>query len=179
MSSISERYKKARSTKIRINHKNILQNSYKETEIDIKIKKIINILYADLFQDILIISRAQFINGVEKRLDKIISENYPEYITIKKSYIDNLKKEINSRYNNEYRLLKKSLDNFINNPKTSQFITNFTPHCQKCEKIAYHNCNNSLLHGKFIQINYINTNFVLCTQCHACYNGYGEYNQTA
>ena len=169
MSSISEKYKKARSTKIRINHKNILQDSYKENEIDLKIKKIINILYADLFQDILIFSRTQFINGVEKKLDKIISEHYPEYIIIKKSYIDNIKKEFNSRYNYEYRLLKKALDNFIKNPKTSQFITNFTPHCQKCEKIAYHNCNNSLLHGKFIQINIINNNFVLCTQCHVCY----------
>ena len=170
MSGISDKYKKAMSTRIRMNRKNILKDStYKENEVDLTIKKIINILYADLFKGILIMSRTQFIKGIENRLDQIISEQYPEYIIIKKSYINNLKNEINTRYANEYLSLKKALDNFNKNPQNFQFINNFTHHCQQCEKLAYHNCNNSILHGKFIQTNNINNNYVICVQCHVCY----------
>ena len=90
--------------------------------------------------------------NIENKLEKIISENYPEYITIKKSYIDTLKKDINNRYTNEYTLIKKTINNFAKNPKLFKYITNFIPHCQKCDKYAYHNCTTSLLYGKFIKI---------------------------
>jgi len=170
MSINKEKYKKVIPKKIRINHKNIIRfSSIKENETDFKIKKIINILYSDLFQQILIISRTNYLKNVEKKLDKIILEQYPEYITIKKEYIDSLKKEINSKYNNQYILLKKTINNFIKSPELFQFVTNFTPHCSKCDKIAYHNCINSLTYGKFIQVNSNNNDYVICTGCHLCY----------
>jgi len=170
MSINKEKYKKVIPKKIRINHKNIIRfSSIKENETDFKIKKIINILYSDLFQQILIISRTNYLKNVEKKLDKIILEQYPEYITIKKEYIDSLKKEINSKYNNQYILLKKTINNFIKIPELFQFVTNFTPHCSKCDKIAYHNCINSLTYGKFIQVNSNNNDYVICTGCHLCY----------
>lgn len=170
MSINKEKYKKVIPKKIRINHKNIMRfSSLKENETDLNIKKVINILYSDLFQHILIISRTNYIKNVEKKLDKIILEHFPEYITIKKAYIDRLKKEINSKYINEYILLKKTMNNFIKSPKLFQIVNNFTPHCPKCDKCAYHNCINSLTYGKFIQVNSNNSDYVICTGCHFCY----------
>ena len=62
-------------------------------------------LYSDAFKDILINSRTLFYKIIDKKFNKIISKKYSEYIIIKKSFIDNLKKEINLKYITEYQLL--------------------------------------------------------------------------
>ena len=165
MSNLTEKHKKLAQKKIKIKYQNIRYSTLKENETDIKIKKIINFLYLDKFQEILIIPKSQYMQNIENKLEKIISENYPEYITIKKSYIDTLKKDINNRYTNEYTLIKKTINNFAKNPKLFKYITNFIPHCQKCDKYAYHNCTTSLLYGKFIKI----IDFVICVECKKCY----------
>ena len=171
MSAIFDKYRRLMPKKIRINHENKTKNiPYKENETDLKVKKIANLLYLDIFHEILITSKVQFIKNTEKKLDKIISDHFPEYMTIKKAYYMNLKKEINYKYINEYALLKNALNNYNKNPKNFQFVTNFTPHCPKCEKYAYHNCTNSLLYGKFIEIKNTKNDFVICIECKMCYN---------
>ena len=168
MSTSNGKYKKLIPSKIKINHQNIIRKpTIKENETDLILKKIINFLYLDKFQDILLIQKSQFIQNIEKKLDNIVSDNYPEYITIKKYYIDKLKKEINAKYINEYTLFKKAISNYNKNPKLFQLVTNYIPHCPKSEKYAYHNCTSSLTFGKFIKVN----DFVICVECKACYKG--------
>ena len=169
MSATGEKYKTLIPQRIRVNRQNTKKNSkMKENETDLKLKKIINFLYSDLFQQILLIPKNQFLENIQKKLDKIIFDIYPEYLTIKKSYADSLKKELNAKYIKEYSLLKKSLNDYIKNPNIFQLVMNFIPHCQKCEKIAYHNCINSLNYGKFIKEKE-NNDFVICVECKICY----------
>ena len=168
MSALNGKYKKLIPTKIIIKHQNLTRNTTnKENETDLKIKKIINFLYLDKFKEILLIPKSQFIQNIINKLDNIISDNYPEYITIKKYYIDNLKKEINTKYINEYTLFKKCINNYYKNPKIFQFVTNFIPHCSKSDKYAFHNCTSSLTFGKFIKIK----EYVICVECKECYKG--------
>ena len=169
MSNTTAKYKRLLNNNIILNHtitnKNLL---YKENETDSKIRKIINMLYSDAFKDILINSRTLFFKIIDKKFNKIISKRFSEYIIIKKSFIDNLKKEINLKYIADYQLLKKAINIYGKNPKNSRFLTNFIPHCSKTEKIAYHNC--SSCYGKFIQVkNKDNNIFVICVQCQKCF----------
>jgi len=169
MSNITEKYKRLLNNNIILNHTKTVRNLlYKENETDSKIRKIINMLYSDVFKDILINSRTLFFKIIEKKFNKIISKRFSEYIIIKKSFIDNLKKEINLKYITEYQLLKKEINNYSKNPKNYPLLTNFIPHCSKTEKIAYHNCLSS--YGKFIQVkNKDNNIFVICIECQKCF----------
>jgi len=169
MSNITEKYKRLLNNNIFLNHTKTVRNLLsEENETDSKIRKIINMLYSDAFKDILINSRTLFFKIIDKKFNKIISKKYSEYIIIKKSFIDNLKKEINLKYITEYQLLKKAINNYNKNPKNSLFLTNFIPHCSKTEKIAYHNCISC--YGKFIQVkNKDNNIFVICVECQKCF----------
>ena len=159
-------YKKIIPKNIKLKQQNAFRKTLgKENEIDLKMKKIINFLYFDKFHEILLIPNLIFIQNIENKLDRIISENYPEYISIKKSNIDNLKKEITIKYINEYKLFNKIYNNYIKNPKLFQFVTRFIPHCPRSEKYAFHNCESSSSFGKFIQVN----NNVICVECKTCY----------
>ena len=169
MSNITEKYKRLLNNNIILNQTKTVRNLlYKENETDSKIRKIINMLYSDVFKDILINSRTLFFKIIEKKFNKIISKRFSEYIIIKKTFIDNLKKEINLKYITEYQLLKKAINNYNKNPKNYRLLTNFIPHCSKTEKIAYHNCLYSF--GKFIQVkNKDNNIFVICVDCQKCF----------
>ena len=169
MSAIEEKFKTLNHNRITVNRHNTIKNSKpKENETDLKIKKIITFLYSDIFQQILLIPKNQFLENIQKKLDKIICDNYPEYLTIKKPYIDNIKKDLNAKYIKEYSLLKQTLNDYIKRPSIFQLVANFLPHCHKCESIAYHNCQNSLIYGKFIKVKY-NNDYVICTECKLCY----------
>ena len=77
-----------------------------------------------------------------------------------------------AKYINESQFLKKGINNYIKNPKIFKYITNFIPHFQKTEKIAYHNCLSPLSYGKSIKVNNYkkdNNSFVICVECHKCY----------
>ena len=172
MSNENEKYKKLIDKEIKIIHsKSIRYSKNQENDIDLKLKKIIKLLYSESFNNILIYPRSQFIKNIEKKFDKIISEKYSEYKNIKKSYIDNLKKEINLKFNNEYQLLKKEINDYIKNPKKYEFLTNFVPHCSKTEKVALHYCSTSSILGKFIQVNIKENNYVICVGCQKCFIG--------
>ena len=172
MSNENGKYKKLIDKEIKINHtKPFRYSKSKENDIELKLKKIIKLLYSDSFNNILIYPRSQFIKNIERKFDKIVSEKYSEYINIKKPYIDNLKKEINSKFINEYKLLKKEINEHIKNPKKNEFLTNFVPHCPKTEKIALHYCSSSSILGKFIQVNINDNNYAICIGCQKCFKG--------
>ena len=159
--SNNRKYKKIIVKNIKLKHQNDFRNFiYQENEIDLRMKKIINCLYLDKFHEILLIPKLIFIQNIENKIDRIISENYPEYITIKKFYIDNLKKEITLKYINDYTLFSKIYNNYTKNTKLFQFVTRFIPHCPRTEKYAFHNCESSSSFGKFIQVN----NDVICVK---------------
>ena len=173
MSSIYDKNKSLIKKRERISLPITTRNSFnKENKTDIKIKEIINLLYLDNFHQILIFSKNQYLNYIEKKFDKVILENYPEYTTYRKEYINSLKNEIVLKYISENQLLKKGINNYIKNPKNFTYITNFIPHCQKTDKIASHNCLSSLSYGKFIKVNNNkkdNINYAICVECHKCY----------
>ena len=172
MSNENEKYIKLIDKEIKINHtKSFRYSINKENDIDLKLKKIIKLLYSESFNNILIYPRSQFIKNLEKKFDKIISEKYSEYINIKKSYIDILKKEINLKSYNEYQFLKKEINDYTKNPKKYEFLTNFVPHCSKTEKEALHYCGSSSILGKFILVNINDNNYVICVGCHKCFKG--------
>ena len=67
MSATGEKYKTLIPQRIRVNRQNTKKNSkMKENETDLKLKKIINFLYSDLFQQILLIPKNQFLENIQK-----------------------------------------------------------------------------------------------------------------
>lgn len=67
MSNENEKYKKLIDKEIKIIHsKSIRYSKNQENDIDLKLKKIIKLLYSESFNNILIYPRSQFIKNIEK-----------------------------------------------------------------------------------------------------------------
>ena len=142
-------------------------------------EKIRNMYQAELdeiFQDILIISKEDFISFISNGVKLLLSDMYSEDIFKDKTLIEirkNCEKEINKEYNLHYEKLNKAYklfekDNKKNNIKSNNFLSHFRKHCSKTDNFAYHNCNNSQSKFYIIEENNIKK-YVICINCQKVY----------
>ena len=142
-------------------------------------EKIHNMYQAELdeiFQDILVISKEDFISFISNGVKLLLSDMYSEDIFKDKTLIEirkNCEKEINKEYNLHYEKLNKAYklfekENKKNNIKSNNFLSHFRKHCSKTDNFAYHNCNNSQSKFYIIEENNIKK-YVICINCQKVY----------
>ena len=138
--------------------------------IDI-INRIFNILYEKEFPSILIISSKNFLRNIDINSDAIIQKNLSTEDYTKPSTmatINKIKEKILNKYNEEYSFLSEMWKKYQKNPENFENLTKFRRHCDKCDKIAYHNCT-QLSSGQLICIEKSEkVLYYLCVECKKC-----------
>ena len=136
--------------------------------------------FEEIFSEILLLSKQQFItqikNGVSLSLEDIYSEkclNNEKLINMLENSLQSIQKD----YTNIFNYLSKSwsfhekLSKRRGNSNSEEILKIFRKHCIDTEEPAYHNCENK--NNYFITINdEENTNkikYVICTQCKKVY----------
>ena len=117
-------------------------------------EKIRNMYQAELdevFQEILIISKEDFISFITNGVKNLLSDMYSEQIFNDETLEEIQEKcedDINKEYNSHFEKLIQSWKNYErenkrNNITQKNYVTHFRKHCSKTDNFAYHNCNNS------------------------------------
>ena len=156
----------------RLDSDNDINTSFKSVpqNIDI-INSILNILYEKEFPSILMISSRNFLKNIDINFDAIIQKNLsPEEYSNPSTMatIDKIKEKILNKYNEEYSFLSETLKNYQKNPENYKYLTKFRRHCNKCDKIAYHNCT-QLSSGQLVCIEKSGEIlYYLCIECKKC-----------
>ena len=147
-----------------------------------EVKYIYDFLYEDNFPNILIQSKDSFINNIEYNVKEILNYHFDSIFTntsFFKKTLDQLKRNIETKYINDYSLLNEQ---YINNKKNlkeneRQYLENFLKHCASTCQYAYHHCPNNKK-GKFILVEEndpkkrkksIEIKYVICIDCKQCY----------
>ena len=146
------------------------------------IKLIYNFLYEDNFSNILIQNKDSFFNYIEFNIKEIIRYHF-DNIYINTSFfqqtINKYKKEIDTKYLNDYSLLNEQYQTNKNNLKEKErkYLSNYLKHCINTCEYAYHLCPNHKK-GKFILVEDKNNliksrnnkiKYVICIDCKKCY----------
>jgi len=147
------------------------------------IKEIIDFIYSENFNDILIEEKSKFIKNIENRLIDVINrQNHNIKLNNEKqnSLIELEKINIIHRYEKDYLILKNELIKYEKSQKDVQYLTHFRKHCIDLNQIPLHKCSDEKF-GKFIEVFEENKRkflpkrskekplYVLCTECHKCY----------
>ena len=141
-------------------------------EISKKIKNFISNEYEEIFPEILVMPRKQFLTNIKKGAFSNLEDLYTDIIKqdSKFQYLfnDNFK-NIEEKYELNYNLLKKEWANYNKNKNEANFLSKYRKHCFYDSEYASHNCLNK--ETKFILIsNNININeFVICINCQKTY----------
>lgn len=153
---------------------NIKKNTCETFAIPNKIKtkesinEIYNLLYEEYFPTIFITKKEKFISKIEQESEEIIKTNFTltEYI---QNLVDKSKKEIITKYTNEYSSIKNKYDYYQKYPEKIIPLYNFKKHCSKTDDIAYHPCNRNTS-CDFIEIKIDNNlSYIMCKDCKLCY----------
>ena len=162
--TISKRNSKNKNLETNLNN----PKKYKTNEI---IDDIYNILYEKEFPSVLIISSKNFLKNIETQSEILIQKNLPpiEYDSIStQNLINKAKEKLLNKYNEEYSFLFENWNNYIEKSHDFLYLTHFRKHCNKCDKIAYHQCS-SEKSGKLICIKLSHQIlYYLCTSCKKC-----------
>ncbi len=138
-------------------------------------EKIRNMYQAELdevFQEILIISKEDFISFITNEVKILLSDMYSDQIfndeTLEEIQ-ENCKDDIIKEYKSHFEKLNKSWKNYErenkrNNITQKNYLTHFRKHCSKTDNFAYHNCQNS--QSKFYIVEENNCQkYVICIDC--------------
>ena len=138
-------------------------------------EKIRNMYQAELdevFQEILIISKEDYISFITNGVKNLLSDMYSEQIFNDETLEEIQEKcedDINKEYNSHFEKLSKSWKNYErenkrNNITQKNYVTHFRKHCSKTDNFAYHNCQNS--QSKFYIVEENNfQKYVICIDC--------------
>ena len=130
--------------------------------------------YEELFPEILIMSKKQFLLNVKKganlTLEDLYTNKMKENSKFHSLFDDNLKK-IEEKYDSDHNLLKNKLEECNKNKNDQNYLTKYRKHCFYDSEYASHNCSNK--DTKFILINNDDNNdnnndnirFVVCSNC--------------
>ena len=132
------------------------------------INEIYNLLYEEYFPSIFITKKEKFLSKIEQESEEIIKTNYSltDYI---QNLADKSKKEIITKYTNEYSAIKKKYDYYQKFPEKITPVYNFKKHCSKSDDIACHPCNSNTFCDFFeIKIDN-NISYIMCKDCKLCY----------
>jgi len=143
----------------------IIPNKIKTKE---SINEIYNLLYEEYFPSIFITKKEKFISKIEQESEEIIKTNYTltEYI---QNLVDKSKKEIITKYTNEYSAIKNKYDYYQKYPEKITLVYNFKKHCSRTDDVARHPCNSSTF-CDFIEIKIDNNiSYLMCKDCKLCY----------
>ena len=147
------------------------------------IKEIIDFIYSENFNDILIEEKSKFIKNIENRLIDVINrQNHNLKLNNEKqnALIELEKINIIHRYEKNYLMLNNELIKYEKSKKDVQYLTHFRKHCIDLNQIPLHKCSDEKF-GKFIEVFEENKRkflpkrskekplYVLCTECHKCY----------
>ena len=137
-------------------------------------KKIMNFIineYEELFPEILIMAKKQFLLNIRKGVFSNLEDLYSDIIkedTKFNELFDNNFKKIEEKYENNYNLLRKEWTNFHKNKNETNYLCKYRKHCFDDSEYASHNCTNK--EPKFILIsNNDNIEFVICSKCQKAY----------
>ena len=141
-------------------------------------KKINNIFikeYEDLFPEILLMSKNQFLSNIKKGVLSTLEDLYTNIIKdnskIQELINDNSIK-IEEKYETNYNLLEKEWTNFNKNKNKRNYLVNYRKHCFNDSEYATHTCKNE--DAKFILTSKSDNNeeqFVICSECQKVYKG--------
>ena len=137
-------------------------------------EKIRNMYQAELdevFQDILIISKEDFISFITNGVKILLSDMYSEEIFKDENFIkikESCENDINKEYKIHFEKLNKSWKNYEreNKKKNNEinYLTHFRKHCSETDNFAYHNCQNSQSKFYIVEENKIKK-YVICIDC--------------
>ena len=147
-----------------------------------EIKLIYDFLYEDNFSNILIQTKDAFINYIESNIKDIIKYHFDDSYAntcFFQQNINKYKKEIETKYLNDYSLLIEQYQINKNNlkEKKRKYLSHFLKHCINTSQYAYHQCPNNKK-GKFILVEDKNNKlkykkseikYVICIDCKKCY----------
>ena len=138
------------------------------------INKIIEYVYSQNFEEIIIKDKFSFINNIDLQILEMIKSNSKgNEIQYKSdlSLYQNQKPSILSRYDSEYSLLKSQYEKYKQNPNAVLYLKKYRKHCINSGVTPIHKCNLNNTFGKFIEVinSKNNNNYVICTECKFCY----------
>ncbi len=141
-----------------------------------KIKKMYESEFDEMFQDILISSKEDFLDDISNNINTLLTDMYSEESlkdeTLEKILTD-FDNDVAKDYNYHFEILNKAFKNFERDNRRGKlnensYLSNFRKHCAETEDIPYHNCQNSL--SKFYQIEENGEiKYVICSDCHKVY----------
>ena len=141
-----------------------------------KIKDMYYTAYDDSFQDILILSKKDFLTNISENINSLLTDMFSEECFSEKNLIkilNNCEKEIEEEYKNNYDILNKYYKTFERENRRGKinenlFLTNFIKHCAETDDIPYHNCQNTL--SRFYQIEENGEiKYIICKDCQKVY----------
>ena len=141
-----------------------------------KIRNIYQSELDEIFQDILIISKEDFLSFIKNGVNLLLIDMYSDLIFKNNTLIEIKEKcenDINIEYNSHFEKLKKywkiyERENKNKNISQNNYLTHFRKHCSNTEKFAYHNCQNSQSKFYIIEENNIQK-YVICINCKKVY----------
>ena len=141
-----------------------------------KIRNIYQSELDEIFQDILIISKEDFISYIKNGVNLLLIDMYSDLIFKDNTLIEIKEKcenDINKEYNSHSEKLKKYWKIYERNNKNknlsqNNYLTRFRKHCINTENFAYHNCKNSQSKFYIIEENNIQK-YVICINCQKVY----------
>ena len=140
------------------------------------INKIIEYVYSQNLQEILLKDKLTFINNIDSQIQEMIISNSKGNEIQNKSDLSlyqNQKHLIISRYESDYSLLESQYEKYKQNPNAVIYLRKNRKHCINSGVTPLHKCNLNNTFGKFIEVNNSkknsNNNFVICTKCQYCY----------
>ena len=147
-----------------------------EKELIEKIQEMYDSEFDEMFQDILISSKEDFLDNISNNINTLLTDIYSEQClsdeTLEKILTD-FDNQVEKDYNFHYEILNKAFKNFERDNRRGKlnensFLSNFRKHCAETDDIAYHNCQNSL--SKFYQIEENGEiKYVICQDCQKVY----------
>ena len=141
-----------------------------------KIQKMYELEFDEMFQDILISSKEDFLDDISNNINTLLTDMYSEQSlkdeTLEKILTD-FDNDVEKDYNYHFEILNKAFKNFERDNRRGKlnensYLNNFRKHCAETDDIPYHNCQNSL--SKFYQIEENGEiKYVICSDCQKVY----------
>ena len=112
-----------------------------------KIKNIFQSEFDEIFEDILTLSKEDFMSNITNNINQLLSDMYSEEAINDKTLIKILKNcenEFDDEYKYHYEILNKNWKNYERENRRGKinensFLNNFRKHCAETDDIPYHN----------------------------------------
>ena len=142
-------------------------------EISLLIFNLFNQEYEEVFPNMLLSSRENFLYEIKNKIISLLVNIYTDKIKENKDILllidDNLKK-IEEKYDSDYKLINDEYINLTKKEEEIKYLKNYRKHCLYDSEYANHNCQNN---SKFILLannkNKNNFEYIICNNCQKVY----------